>query len=317
MSNRRKAEICRKLTLLVLFCTVLFLFLPMINISTFQISYFDIITFSEKITDLFGDDPEYIIMKLIERWRPQQWKLYLIALLPFVEVMVGFLIKNPWSVAATGISILLNNYIGYQVYTRMENVLKSASELSAWISITDKSGMVQSSKLLWISLHALIVVFMAVNLYLYNKMDKKTYSDDTGGIVVPPVLIPPGKPIPNHIHPHNADSGGVPRGFYGAIIQKRYTNQKTDEKAFKLTPGEKLTIGSSLVSCRIQMNNLKEMESCIIWYEEVQGKYMVQPTERLLVFLKSGQPLGKNRCYHLMRGTEIYIKNRSYMFELV
>ena len=41
-----------------------------------------------------------------------------------------------------------------------------------------------------------------------------------------------------------------------------------------------------------------------IWYIEQREEYAVQPAKTSTVYLKSGQPLGKNRIYYLPRGME-------------
>lgn len=45
-------------------------------------------------------------------------------------------------------------------------------------------------------------------------------------------------------------------------------------------------------------------------------KYAVQPAKTSTVYLKSGQPLGKNRIYYLPRGMEIWIASRKNSFLL-
>lgn len=47
-----------------------------------------------------------------------------------------------------------------------------------------------------------------------------------------------------------------------------------------------------------------------------EGEYVVEPFEKACVYLESGQPLGKDRHYRLVRGTKIYIREKKNQFIL-
>ena len=54
-----------------------------------------------------------------------------------------------------------------------------------------------------------------------------------------------------------------------------------------------------------------------IYYVSEYGEYCAEPLEKNMVFLDSGQPLGKGRQYFLPRGTKICIGSRANSFILV
>ncbi len=53
-----------------------------------------------------------------------------------------------------------------------------------------------------------------------------------------------------------------------------------------------------------------------VYYVEEYEEYCVEPYEKNSFFLLSGQPLGAGRCYHLPRGIEVYIGDKSHAFVL-
>lgn len=53
-----------------------------------------------------------------------------------------------------------------------------------------------------------------------------------------------------------------------------------------------------------------------VYYISEYGEYCAEPFERNMVFLESGQPLGKGRQYYLPRGTKIYISAKNNIFTL-
>lgn len=64
---------------------------------------------------------------------------------------------------------------------------------------------------------------------------------------------------------------------------------------------------------QIYVDQRKAGAAAEIWYVAQYEEYAVQPARRQTVYLRSGQPLGKDRIYYLPRGMEIWIgsaKNR-------
>ena len=53
-----------------------------------------------------------------------------------------------------------------------------------------------------------------------------------------------------------------------------------------------------------------------ISYSVETGTYMLKPLKKTRVYLKSGQPLGKERIYSLPGGTEVYIRDLENLFIL-
>lgn len=100
--------------------------------------------------------------------------------------------------------------------------------------------------------------------------------------------------------------------FYGAItgLTGRFLG-----KAYPMIAGETVSIGST-DGDDIRISAKAEQSLCQISYDEELQEYHVLPTERMAVFLQSGQPLGKCRKYCLPRGTRITVLDRSHRFEL-
>ena len=53
-----------------------------------------------------------------------------------------------------------------------------------------------------------------------------------------------------------------------------------------------------------------------VYYIKEYGEYCAEPFEKGMLFLASGQPLGKGRQYYLPRGTKIYVSDRKNTFTL-
>jgi hypothetical protein len=53
-----------------------------------------------------------------------------------------------------------------------------------------------------------------------------------------------------------------------------------------------------------------------VFYVQEYDEYCFEPFYSLTCFLASGQPLGKERCYYLPRGSEIYIFDKNNHFKL-
>jgi len=60
----------------------------------------------------------------------------------------------------------------------------------------------------------------------------------------------------------------------------------------------------------------EEGASAGIYYIKEYGEYCAEPFEKGMLFLASGQPLGKGRQYYLPRGTKIYVSDRKNTFTL-
>ena len=67
---------------------------------------------------------------------------------------------------------------------------------------------------------------------------------------------------------------------------------------------------------QIYVDQTPEGAEAGIWYIEQREEYAVQPAKTSTVYLKSGQPLGKNRIYYLPRGMQIWIASRKNSFLL-
>lgn len=59
----------------------------------------------------------------------------------------------------------------------------------------------------------------------------------------------------------------------------------------------------------------REMMASVYYVDEYQ-EYCVEPAQKRMIFLESGQPLGAGREYYLPRGMRIYLINREQMFTL-
>ena len=94
--------------------------------------------------------------------------------------------------------------------------------------------------------------------------------------------------------------------FYGAIIgcQGEYIG-----KALELTEKEPVFVED--VAGVIGWTRQRPEEGqcvAVVYYVPEYGEYCVTPSQRMTVFLSSGQPLGAGRNYYLPRTTEIYIQ---------
>ena len=67
---------------------------------------------------------------------------------------------------------------------------------------------------------------------------------------------------------------------------------------------------------QIYVDQMPEGAEAGIWYIAQHEEYAIQPAKTRTVYLKSGQPLGKDRIYYLPRGMEIWIESQKNRFLL-
>lgn len=66
-----------------------------------------------------------------------------------------------------------------------------------------------------------------------------------------------------------------------------------------------------VLSCYHEENSV-----CTVFYVCDKEMYCVEPKQNNLIYLESGQPLGKDKQYHLYRKTRIYVNSKNNMIEL-
>ncbi len=99
-------------------------------------------------------------------------------------------------------------------------------------------------------------------------------------------------------------SGGV---FYGALICECGIYKGN---VLMLMPNEIISVfvdeNGNIKSDNAEMHK----KYCMISYDKKYEEYLVQPREKCVVFLNSGQPLGKERTYCIPRGMRLILGNK-------
>lgn len=102
-----------------------------------------------------------------------------------------------------------------------------------------------------------------------------------------------------------ADFHGVIGGRSGRYESKVYPLQ------------ERVQVFISRDGSEVYIATVKSADAAAgVYYVGEYEEYCVEPYEKNSFFLMSGQPLGSGRCYHLPRGTEVYIGDKSHAFVL-
>lgn len=105
----------------------------------------------------------------------------------------------------------------------------------------------------------------------------------------------------------SSDTTNIPLRY--KFVEKRYPHilyhQECLEKIYFATD----EVGVAVTDA-VQTDSVAEL-----WY--MNEIYYVKPYRKAVVFLKSGQPLGKGRIYSLPQGREIYIENKQNRFILM
>lgn len=289
-------------------------FIPVINIENVKITLVDILKIG------FGNSSQTGFLNEIENSVRGFMKPYIyIAMLLCVLIFIGALLtciqrgRNAYVFAF--ISQILISGLGYVVYNKITEKTQSLKELAQIIGITGGIEFNIFPMVVWVILQILIAGMAVCGFIFGRKPSRSTISNGYIEEVLPnsrDINIPS---VPVH------------------VTSRSIENEKFDEEDVNFTG---VLIGNTVIykgkgyplEELKRVYFVKEDEQVILKKEAVRDllvsiyyipqykEYCIRPSERKIVYLASGQPLGGNREYYLPRGTEIYIQQKENSFIL-
>ncbi len=322
--------------------------MPIAKFGNISISMMDMMNMSSDVTDLmdeFGEVAEMIGNEV------NSYFVFCLVLfvLPVLECILLFTIKNKMGFIASIAGILLNNAMAYIFYDKISETISLIKEAISFLSMVMEIETAGGTVIFWCILYALILVLSLFGL-LEGEFSRKPPMDymPIRDILAEEIPSASSRPRPSasasaiHHKPHPAASTATngsfkPEGsedqalqqtviqpmdrqsaagqpFFGGIIGESGIYKG---KARMLKKGETLVAGMKRDACDIWVNvEGKKSDCCELSYDAVLKEYHVKPLCQVAVFLESGQPLGKDRLYCLPRGMGILIGDQSNRFTL-
>ena len=156
------------------------------------------------------------------------------------------------------------------------------------IGITAQLGIEYSTVFIFAGVYAAVFLFSLAGILIWTKSRNVSKSD----------LIQETEELPDLQYEEEAD--------YGQTEDNRiYPDDCFENRWLELTEqGVVLKAGRG------------PDPDAAISYSVETGTYMLKPLKKTRVYLKSGQPLGKERIYSLPGGTEVYIRDLENLFIL-
>lgn len=182
--------------------------------------------------------------------------------------------------------------------------------------------------ILWMAIYAVILILSVIGVFLKDKRKAPVkgdiYTEQFYGTQNPLQQQTPAKPAKKEkpvrqqelVQPVNPVQPVKPvqvyQDFHGAILGK---SAIYNGKALPLM--EKTKVFWVEDSGNIVTSKYEETDAlAAVYFVSEYQEYFVEVMEKTMVFLASGQPLGKGRTYFLPRGTKLYIKDVENTFEL-
>lgn len=302
-----------KIPLIVLYILgSLLCFLAIITFNQIHISIFDMVDMSSDITKLmeeFGTSSQLINNEMTSYFVVG----ILLFALPVAECIAILLIRGKIAFAVSIAGTIINNAVAFIVYDKLNHMISLINQAISFLSLDMNVELSKVTMTLWCVLYILIFLLSIAGL-LVGEFIKKDLPVDTMRSILPehipgsanknrqPELIPPQQAASAYIVP-----------FYGALIGMSGMYHK---KAKAFEKGQYLTVGSDEDSCHVLIDGMDCKAYGEISYDDALQEYRLQPFCPKSIFLKSGQPLGKDRIYCLPRGAEIVIGDNRNQFQL-
>lgn len=300
---------------ILLLLSILAFIFPIVKFSDINISIVDMISMSSDITQLmdeFGASSQlvsdeinsYFIIGIV------------MFLLPIVESILLLAIQGKLAFVIGLAGTCANNVMGFIVYDKISDMISFLKEAVAFFSMDMQIETLKGTVGFWCILYIGVIVISLAGLLKdeFHKNTSGSYSEITGEIFPEEIRNIPGD--------QNSNGSDIPapecplenRPFYGGIIGNTgiYKN-----KVRLLKKEETLVMGTDREQCNILLGTGDaDIRCCRISYDESEKEYHVKPFMKNCIFLKSGQPLGKDRVYCIPRGTVIFIENENNSFQL-
>lgn len=234
-----------------------------------------------------GDDP------LIWIFRKFLLLSILFVIFPIVESILLAIFRKIYAVIVGASAVVMNIIIGAFFMKLTANVAHELQDAHYYTNL----NMVPI--IIWVLLYVLMLT--ATGIIIWHMLTKERmlhrFAPGYDG-AIDTLFVTPQQPRPQRV-------------FSGAIIGVRGIYKG---KGFALMRNEEVLAGSH-PSDDILIRGIEEGITCFaIRYDLEKSEYYIRPFERSMVFLRSGQPLGKDRIYCIPRGMQIQVGNE--WFEL-
>lgn len=234
---------------------------------------------------------------------PYTWIIAAAAGIILLEAILAAALRKK---AAYGMGIIIS-LVNIGAFAAMYVILYNKfDEIEKLFSLTRMNGVISISYVslyAWIAVYALIFLLSVIGLILWREPKKA----DREELYLEQIRRAEAE---RAREPKTDDAVG---SFTGALVRAggRYAG-----KTCPLADRKKFFV--SLKEGEAEITSYQENGAAAgISYIEERGEYCMEPFESNMVFLESGQPLGKGRQYHLPRGTKLYISTKRNTFTLV
>lgn len=295
-------------------------FLPIIDISSYELSLFDLMKIIMNLsnsTQLLSE-----IREVLYQYLHQYFILFGIAFIYiFISACLCLILshKRVYIVSICN-SIIINIYI----VTLISFCYKKIRDVSSLLSFFNMKTNIRINLItstIWFILHIFIIVISVVGIKSSIQKEieleleeniPETFQDQINPWQNQQDIIKVEN-IDDQIYFEKQNKDIIPdySHFTGAILGNGISHYQQvltleDRKEVYFVDSEIIDIEEDN-----QSNTLG-----LIYYVLQYQEYCIMPFDKNTLFLSSGQPLGKNRYYYLPRGTEIYVQNKKNSFVL-
>lgn len=300
--------------------------LPLLSFDDIHISMYDLLSMSADVTELMEDFGAS--SQLIEEEMSSYFVFCIIMLVfPVLECLAVFLLKGKIAFVTGFAGVLVNNVLFFIFYDKIHDTISLINEAIAFWGIDMQIETMAGTIALWVVCYVAVAGTCACGL-LANEPRKPKIGEFRPIREILPEEITPASSSFNENHTmvdkpqpqgkvavHKSASPALTRqAFCGGLIGRSGIYKG---KIRLFSQQEVLLIGTDESTNDVLLNTIFDgITYCELFYNDEDHEYYLRPQCVRGVFLKSGQPLGKDRVYCLPRGTVFTIRDKNNEFEL-
>ncbi|EEG72434.1 hypothetical protein [[Clostridium] hylemonae] len=315
----------------LLACSLVAGFMPLIEVGAMKMSVMDILKIG---VGTYGDT-ELIreVMELFKEYlRPSIITVVILIILILAGAFLTVVLDASKAYIAALVSGAVNNVLVIILCVSVKGKIDEVESAFNFFGLSSGIRFHVSTIVLWILLYAVIFGLSACGIVLGKSGQKTEGARD---------IMPEN--LSDRKNPWEADLDPKKQAYLeriGQLEQERKAARKATERAAGQTEGSTFhgAIGGRNgryaskvypLQEKVQVFFIKDGTGEVLITGEKSGnttagvyyiseyeEYCVEPYEKNSFFLTSGQPLGRDRRYHLPRGTEVYIGDRGHAFVL-
>lgn len=278
-------------------------FIPILDMTMFELSLFDLVKLGFGIVDS-NSMLSYVVDSLQQYFMPYALAIIgLMILIVFAAIATMRFDGKKLKTYSLSFATIINLYLLFMVTAMLSSGDGGGTALdSGYVSLC------YGTIVFWIIIYVCIFTLSIMTtrfdtVYTSNHVNKSSHQNynshinQISKIEKQPIIK---EKINNKIK----------NSFFGAII-----GTGTLHNGFAYLLDDKIKVYFNKNNKSIELCDFEDNTTVIdIYYVPEYEEYCVKVFEKKTVFLKSGQPLGKNRIYYLPRGTNIYINENEYSF---